>query len=83
MKQKQYSPLTVAEMATSLYAANEGYLDDVPVEKIVAFEAALHASVADNNAKKKKKINESGDYNDEIEAGLKVALEDFKKTGAY
>ena len=83
MKQKQYSPLTVAEMATSLYAANEGYLDDVPVEKIVVFEAALHANVADNNAELMKKINESGDYNDEIEAGLKVALEDFKKTGAY
>ena len=83
MKQKQYSPLTVAEMATSLYAANEGYLDDVPVEKIVAFEAALHASVADNNAELMKKINDSGDYNDEIEAGLKVVLEGFKKTGAY
>ena len=83
MKQKQYSPLNVAEMAASLFAANEGYLDDVPVEKIVAFEAALHASIADNNAELMNKINEAGDYNDEIEAGLKLALEDFKETGAY
>jgi F-type H+-transporting ATPase subunit alpha len=83
MKQKQYSPLTVAEMATSLYAANEGYLDDVPVEKIVAFEAALHASIADNNPELMATINESGDYNDEIKAGLKLALEGFKETGAY
>ena len=35
MKQKQYSPLNVAEMAASLFAANEGYLDDVPVEKLL------------------------------------------------
>jgi len=83
MKQKQYSPLNVAEMAASLFAANEGYLDDVPVEKIVAFEAALHASIADNNAELMNKINEAGDYNDEIEAGLKLALEGFKETGAY
>ena len=83
MKQKQYSPLNVAEMAASLFAANEGYLDDVPVEKIVAFETALHASIADNNAELMNKINEAGDYNDEIEAALKLALEDFKETGAY
>ena len=83
MKQKQYSPLTVAEMAVSLYAANEGYLDDVPVEKIVAFEAALHASVAGNNSELMNKINESGDYNEEIETGLKASLEGFKETGAY
>ena len=83
MKQKQYSPLNVAEMAASLFAANEGYLDDVPVEKIVAFETALHASIADNNAELMNKINEAGDYNDEIEAGLKLALEGFKETGAY
>ena len=83
MKQKQYSPLTVAEMAVSLYAANEGYLDDVPVEKIVAFETALHASAADNNAELMNKINESGDYNEEIENGLKESLEGFKETGAY
>ncbi len=42
MKQKQYSPLSVAEMAVSLFAANEGYLDDVDIKKVVDFEAALH-----------------------------------------
>src|SRR5690606_11696521 len=43
MKQKQYSPLSVAEMALSLYAVNSGYLDDVPADKVVPFEAGLHA----------------------------------------
>jgi F-type H+-transporting ATPase subunit alpha len=83
MKQKQYAPLTVAEMAISLFAANEGYLDDVDVEKIVAFEAGLHGSFKDNDEELMKKINESGDLNDEISDGLKKAVEDFKQNGAY
>ena len=42
MKQKQYSPLSVAEMALSLFSANEGFLDKVEVEKVLDYEAALH-----------------------------------------
>jgi F-type H+/Na+-transporting ATPase subunit alpha len=83
MKQKQYAPLSVAEMAISLYAANEGYLDDVDVKKIVTFEAALHAHVKSNNAELLDKINESGDYNDEIVDGIKSAIENFKANGVY
>jgi F-type H+-transporting ATPase subunit alpha len=83
MKQKQYSPLSVAEMAISLYAVNEGYLDDVPAEKVVDFEAALHAHAHSNAGELIQTINASGDYNDEIEAGLKQLLDSFKETGAY
>ncbi|MCZ6517192.1 MAG: F0F1 ATP synthase subunit alpha [Gammaproteobacteria bacterium] len=83
MKQKQYSPLTVGEMAVSLYAVNEGYLDDVEVGNVVAFEAALHAHVRDKFSDLLDQINASGDYNDEIEASLKKAVEDFKRSGAY
>ena len=61
MKQKQYAPLTVAEMAVSLYAANEGYLDDVPADKIVDFETALHASFIDGVPDLVQKINDTGD----------------------
>jgi F-type H+-transporting ATPase subunit alpha len=83
MKQKQYAPLTVAEMAVSLYSANEGYLDDVPADKIVDFEASLHANFIDSAPDLVQKINETGDYNDEIEAELKKFVEDFKATGTY
>ena len=85
MKQFQYAPLSVAEMALSLFAANEGYLDDVPVIKIVAFEAALHANVKSSAEGKAllDKINETGDYNDEIIAGLKSVIEGFKAHGVY
>ncbi len=78
MKQKQYSPLTVAEMAVSLYAANEGYLDNVVVKKVVDFEQALHTYVRNNHKTLLDKINASGDYTDEIQSGLKKALDDFK-----
>ncbi|MCP3664547.1 MAG: F0F1 ATP synthase subunit alpha [Gammaproteobacteria bacterium] len=78
MKQGQYSPLSIAEMATSLFAANEGYLDDVDVNKIVDFEAALHGYMKSNQKDLIDQINDSGDYNDEIAKALHAALEDFK-----
>ncbi len=78
MKQKQYSPLSVAEMAVSLYAANEGYLDDVDVKKVVDFESALHSYMRSAHADLLNKVNESGDYTAEIADGFKAALEDFK-----
>ena len=83
MKQRQYSPLSVAEMAVSLYAANEGYLDDVEVTRVVAFEDAMLAHIRSNKQDLLDKINESGDYNDDIAAEIKAAIEDFKANGVY
>jgi len=83
MKQKQYSPLSVAEMATSLYAANEGFIDDVDVNKVVDFEAALLSYMNSSQTALIAKINESGDWNDEVEAELKAAIEDFKANNSY
>jgi F-type H+-transporting ATPase subunit alpha len=78
MKQKQYSPMTVAGMAVSLFAADRGYLDDVPLEKVVDFEAALQSYMQSNHAELLEQINQSGDYNDEVEASFIKALDDFK-----
>ncbi len=83
MKQKQYSPLSIADMAISLFAVNEGFLDDVGVEKIVDFEAALHAWFKSEQADLFKTINDSADYTDEVEAGMRKALEQFKSTQAW
>ena len=83
MKQKQYSPLSIAETAISLYAANAGYLDDVGVDKVVDFESGLHASFRDKHETIMNQINDSGDYTDKIEAGLKQAVEEFKQTGTF
>ncbi len=83
MKQAQYSPLSVAEMAFTLYAANEGYLEDVEVKKVVAYEAAMLADMKSNHADLIARINESGDYNDDIAAQMKAALDNFKAKGVY
>ncbi len=83
MKQKQYSPLSIAEMGLVLYAANEGHLNDVEVNKIGDFEDALlsfaHAECGDLM----KSVVDSGDYSDEVEAGFKAAIEKFKSTQTW
>ncbi|WP_417499482.1 MULTISPECIES: F0F1 ATP synthase subunit alpha [Methylophaga] len=83
MKQKQYQPLSVAEMAVSLFAANEGFLDDVDVNKVGDFEAALLANMHSNQADLMATINETGNFNDDIAAQMKTAIESFKKTGSW
>ena len=83
MKQKQYSPLSVAEMAVSLFAVDQGYLDDIENGKVVDFEHALHGYMGASQAALMDKINDTGDYNDEIESGLRAAVEDFKATGTW
>ena len=83
MKQKQYSPLSVAEMALSLYAVNEGYLDKVAVEKIVDYETALHDYARANNQDDLDAINASGDYDDDVAAKLKSICDAFEEKGAY
>ena len=83
MKQPQYSPLSVAEMAVSLFAGNEGFLDDLPLNKVVDFERALLDHMANTHQPLLDKINEKGDWNDELAGELRAALEDFKATGSW
>jgi F-type H+-transporting ATPase subunit alpha len=83
MKQAQYSPLSVAEMALSLFAANEGYLDDVEVNKVVSFEAALLSHLRSSYAGDIDAINSNPVYNDEVEAKLRSIVDDFVASGAY
>ncbi|OBS09559.1 F0F1 ATP synthase subunit alpha [Acidihalobacter prosperus] len=83
MKQKQYQPLSIGEMAFSLFAANEGFLDDVDVKKVVDFEAALHSYLRSEKAELLARINEKGDFNDEIAAEMKQALEHFKANNVW
>jgi len=83
MKQKQYQPLSVAEMALSLYAVNEGYIDDVPVEKVVEFETEMHAFARQNHKAALDAINAKPEYNDDVVASLKKLVEGYKKTSGY
>ena len=83
MKQKQYSPLSVAQMAISLFAVDRGYIDDVELAKVGDFEAALHSYMASSHKPLVDKINEAGDLDDAIESGLKAALDSFKSTQSW
>ena len=83
MKQKQYSPMSIGEMAISLYAAEKGFLTDVEIDKVGPFESALLAWFKREKADLIAKINEKGDYNDEIEAGIKSGIENFKATQSW
>jgi F-type H+-transporting ATPase subunit alpha len=83
MKQKQYAPMSVAEQSLSIYAVDKGYMDDVAIAKIGAFEQGLHAQFANTAAAVLEKIDASGDWNDELEAAFKKGIEDFKATGTW
>ena len=83
MKQGQYTPMSVAEMALSLFAVNQGHLDDVAVGDIVAFEGAMQAYVKSIHSDLIEEINRDNAYSDEIADRLSAAIEDFKTNGSW
>jgi F-type H+/Na+-transporting ATPase subunit alpha len=83
MKQNQYAPLSVAQMAVSLFAANEGYLDAIEVNKVLAFESALHGFMKSEHGALMDKINSTGDFSDEIRDGMKKAIDSFIKKASW
>jgi F-type H+-transporting ATPase subunit alpha len=83
MKQKQYAPLSIAEMGVLLYAGNEGDLQDVDVAKIGDFEAALLSYMRAEHAEVMQQIDADGDWNDDREASFKSAIATFKSTQTW
>lgn len=82
-KQKQYKPMSVAQMAVILFAVDRGYVDNVELSKVVNFEQELQAYMHANHQPLLAKINETCDYNDEIANELSKAIEKFKETQAW
>jgi F-type H+-transporting ATPase subunit alpha len=83
MKQKQYSPQSIAEMGLMIYAADNGFLQDVEVNKIGDFESSVLSYMKAEHSDLMDQINQSGDYNDDIAAGFKAALEKFVATQTW
>ena len=83
MKQFQYSPMSIADMAVTLFAVNRGYMDDVDVKRALAFEAALHSFLRGKYAAMIDRILETGDLDAEADKQLAAAIEDFKSSAAY
>ncbi len=83
MKQKQYAPQTIADMGLLIYAADNGYLNDVEIDKIGDFEAALLSYMQAEHGELMNSIVSSGDWSDDTEATFKSALESFKSTQTW
>jgi F-type H+-transporting ATPase subunit alpha len=83
MKQPQYSPISVAEQALTLFAVNKGFFDEVEVKRALAFESAMRAHVKTKFKDLFDRIESSKDLSADDEKALVAALEDFKKNGAY
>jgi F-type H+-transporting ATPase subunit alpha len=83
MKQPQYAPLTVAEMGVALFSVAKGYLDDIDIAKIGAFGNALQGFMKSSHGELMDNINKTGDYNDDIEAQLTAAVDDFKANHSW
>ena len=83
MKQKQFSPMSVADMGVVLYAANDGFLEDVETSKIGSFETALLSYMNSEHTDLMADINKTGNFNGEIEATFKAAIEKFKATQTW
>jgi len=80
MKQKQYAPMSVAEMALTLYAANNGYFDKVDRRKVVETEAALQSFARGSYGDLLKGVNAKPDLSKEVEASLKKCCDEFFAT---
>ena len=83
LKQPQYQPQTLAEQVTILYAGVNGYMDDVPVDKVADFERAFHEQMRATHRGILESIQSTGEIDDDTEEQLKTAIEQFKGTVAY
>ncbi|HEY0339303.1 MAG TPA: F0F1 ATP synthase subunit alpha, partial [Steroidobacteraceae bacterium] len=83
MKQKQYAPMSVAEMALTIYAVNNGFMDKVELKKVTDFEAALQSFARSNYKSLLDGINATPKFSKENEAALKKCIEDFISTGTW
>src|SRR5574343_11265 len=83
LKQAQYQPLSISLMGATLFAVNKGFMDDVDVKKVLAFEAGLHQFLKTSHAALLAKIEEKKALDKDAEAELQSAIVAFKKTFAY
>lgn len=83
MKQKQFMPLSVCEEAIILFAADQGYLDDVPLNRIASFEQELNSYLNTSYKEFAERINKTGELNEEVVKTLRTILETFKANQAW
>jgi F-type H+-transporting ATPase subunit alpha len=80
LKQPQYSPLPISLMGATLYAVNKGFLDDVDVKQVLAFESGLHQYLKSSHAALLAKLENDKALDKDAEAELNAAITAFKKS---
>jgi len=83
LKQPQYSPMSLGKEVTILYAVTNGYLDDVPVDKVIDWEANFHRFIGTSHPELERKINDDKEIKPETEEALKKAILEFKGGTTY
>ena len=83
MKQPQYATQSVSEMALTLFAVNKGYLDDVEVNRALAFESALKSYIKSQHGAIMDKIESEKSLDADSEKTLEAAIVEFKQSGTY
>ena len=82
LKQPQYSPLPISLMASTLFAVNKGFMDDVDVKRVLAFESGLHSHLKDKCAALMAKLESNKAMDKDAEAEMTAAITEFKKSFA-
>jgi F-type H+-transporting ATPase subunit alpha len=83
LKQLQYSPMSLGKEVMILYAVTNGYLDDVPVDKVIAWEGNFHRFMESNHHELEQRINDDMEIRVETEESLKAAILEFKGGTTY
>ncbi len=83
MKQAQYAPLSVSEMAFTLFGVNNGFFDDIEIKKVLPAEKALHKFMATKYVDLTKRIEDTKDLSKDDETALTAAMKDFKANGSF
>jgi len=79
LKQPQYSPLSLGKQVMIFYALNNGYLDDVPLDRISSWEENFYKFMGANHPEVERQINEEMELTPELEEALKTSIAEFKK----
>jgi F-type H+-transporting ATPase subunit alpha len=83
MKQPQYQPMAVWEMALTLFAVNNGFMEGVEIKQLASFEKSLRDFIRTKHTALMERLEKNKDMSKEDEAELRAAIEQFKKTGAF
>ncbi len=79
LKQNECIPMDVEDQVISIYAAGQGYMDDIPVDDIRRFESELHSFFKDKKAEVRTELSDKKALDDDLKAHLNAAIEEFKK----